>query len=104
MHHGYRHITIVSTAAMHTPLPVWVKSVGSTRPTISRHVRCASDSFRIGALQRFDEECHFRTHAAQQSAPYSMTSSAVASRVGGTSRPSDLAVLRLITSWKLVGC
>jgi hypothetical protein len=27
----------------------WVKSFGSTRPTISRHVRCASDSDRIGA-------------------------------------------------------
>jgi hypothetical protein len=30
---------------------------------------------------------------------YSITSSAVASRVGGTVRPSALAVLRLITSW-----
>jgi hypothetical protein len=30
-------------------LPLWVKNVGSTRPTISRHVRCTSDSSRIGA-------------------------------------------------------
>jgi hypothetical protein len=28
---------------------LWVKRVGSTRPTSSRHVRCASDSDRIGA-------------------------------------------------------
>ena len=35
---------------------------------------------------------------------HSITSSARASRVGGTSRPSALAVLRLITSSYLVGC
>src|SRR6266508_2951465 len=35
---------------------------------------------------------------------YSITSSARASRVGGTSRSSALAVLRLITSSNFVGC
>ena len=35
---------------------------------------------------------------------YSITSSAVASRVGGTVRPNALAVLRLITNSNLVGC
>ena len=35
---------------------------------------------------------------------YSITSSAMASSVGGTSRPSVLAVLRLITSSNLVDC
>ena len=35
---------------------------------------------------------------------HSMTSSASASRVGGTSRSSVLAVLRLITKSNLVGC
>jgi hypothetical protein len=35
---------------------------------------------------------------------YSITSSARASSVGGTSRPSALAVLRLMTSSNLVGC
>src|SRR5207248_1187110 len=35
---------------------------------------------------------------------YSITSSARASNVGGTVRPSALAVLRLITSSNLVGC
>ena len=38
-----------------------------------------------------------------KAAPYSITSSARASSVGGTSRPSALAVLRLITSSYLVG-
>ena len=32
---------------------------------------------------------------------YSITSSACASSVGGISRPSALAVLRLMTKWKL---
>src|SRR5262249_5849082 len=45
--------------------------------------------------------------AAQQrdelAPPHSITSSARASSVGGTSRPSALAVLRLMTSSKLVG-
>src|SRR5262245_54786029 len=36
--------------------------------------------------------------------PHSMTSSARASRDGGTVRPSDLAVLRFMTSSNLVGC
>ena len=40
----------------------------------------------------------------QQTDRYSITSSARASSVGGTSRPSALAVLRLITSSNLVGC
>src|SRR5262249_42518000 len=37
-------------------------------------------------------------------APHSITSSARASSVSGTSRPSALAVLRLIISSNLVGC
>jgi hypothetical protein len=35
---------------------------------------------------------------------HSITSSASASNVGGTSRPSDLSVLRLSTSSNFVGC
>ena len=43
------------------------------------------------------------THAVQQRVAYSITSSARASSVGGTSRPSAFAVLRLTTSSSLVG-
>jgi hypothetical protein len=39
---------------------------------------------------------HFRTHVLQQLRPYSMTSSARASSVAGSSISRDLAVLRLI--------
>ena len=35
---------------------------------------------------------------------YSITSSARASSVGGISRPSALAVLRLMTNWYLEAC
>src|SRR5262245_1774222 len=40
----------------------------------------------------------------QQQRSYSLTSSALASSVGGTTRPSAFAVLRLMTSSYLVGC
>jgi hypothetical protein len=43
-----------------------------------------------------------RRHAVQQTASYSITSSARSSNDGGTVRPSALAVLRLITSPNLV--
>jgi hypothetical protein len=42
--------------------------------------------------------------AAPAAGPYSITSSVRASSIGGTSRPSALAVLRLTTSSNLVGC
>src|SRR6516164_835771 len=48
------------------------------------------------------EKGHFQTHASQQSKPYSITSSALASTDAGRSRPSDLAVFRLTTSSYLV--
>src|SRR6478752_10677051 len=65
-----------------------------------------------GFLAQALEEPIFHHHApstlpftigAGVSLPYSMTSSARASSVGGISRPSALAVLRLITSSYFVG-
>ena len=46
--------------------------------------------------------CQEATYAAQQFALYSITSSARASRVGGTSKPIAFATIRLTTN--LVGC
>src|SRR6202022_1843421 len=43
-----------------------------------------------------------RTHALQKTAPYSITSSAMASSPGGKLRPNALAVLRLITNSNLI--
>jgi hypothetical protein len=45
--------------------------------------------------------CHFRTHASQQSKPYSITSSARASTDAGRSRKSALAVFRLVLGRRL---
>src|SRR5262249_62147509 len=64
-----------------------------SRPTPNRH--------QTGRI-----DCRDRTWPAERNelAPlHSITSSARASSVGGTSRPSALAVLRLITSSNLVG-
>jgi hypothetical protein len=48
--------------------------------------------------------CQEATYAVQQITAYSITSSAMASSLSGTSRPSALAVLRFMTSSNLVGC
>ncbi len=58
---------------------------------------------------RMAELCHFRTHPSQQKRRarlhgHSITSSARASRVGGRSMPSTLAVLRLTINSNLVVC
>src|SRR3974390_3078599 len=49
-----------------------------------------------------------RRHSAKQrdelTAPHSMTSSARASSIGGTSRPSAFAVFKLIASSNMTGC
>ena len=73
-----------------------------------RQVRSAFGSCRFRAVGGTYVECHNRTHAAQRTTrmglAYSITSSARASSVGGTSRPSALAVFKLMTSSKVVGC
>jgi hypothetical protein len=45
-----------------------------------------------------------QTHNLSLSASYSITSSAIASMLGGTSRPIVLAVVKLMTSSYFVGC
>ncbi len=65
------------------------------------------DPTRTGGLLRARRERPRRRAADERdelAAPHSITSSALASSVAGTSRPSALAVLRLITSSNLVGC
>ena len=74
-------------------------SAGSGVSTPTRRIRsacCARTAERPrrrGAAEQRDEVA----------APHSITSSARASSIGGTSRPSAFAVLRLITSSYLVG-
>jgi hypothetical protein len=59
------------------------------------------------AAQRSCEPCHVGAPFALADdlpARQSITSSARASSVGGTSRPSTLAVVKLMTRSNLVGC
>ena len=65
------------------------------------HYRC-----RLLLRARRKRPCRRRTAESRDELPpshHSITSSARASSVGGTSRPSALAVLRLITNSNLVG-
>jgi hypothetical protein len=71
------------------------KIVLQHNPSISRH-----RSRRLPGPVR----CQNRTRAPQQKPDYSITSSARASSIGGTSRPSALAALRLITSSNREDC
>ena len=48
--------------------------------------------------------CHFRTKCIAAKPTYSITVSAVVSNIGGTARPSALAVFKLMASSNLVGC
>ena len=69
---------------------------------------CSHVSFRPAADKPhhglYSAMCHKPTYAVQQKVPYSITSSAVASSVGGTVRPSILAVSWLMTSSNLLAC
>jgi len=70
----------------------------SARFPLSRHLQ----TYRCGALSDAVGSGADACGAANRE-PYSITSSARTSNVGGTSRPSALAVLRLMTSSYLVG-
>ena len=73
--------------------------VSTTSPDIPQLPTCERTS-------KTAAKCHLRIYGPQQNQVlhgYSITSSARARRVGGTSMPSALAVLRLITSSYLVG-
>src|SRR5262245_66542663 len=74
--------------------PLWVKS---------RHVHCTSPCPLYPRKRHQTRHMECPLWAVSGHSTYSITSSARASRLGGTERPSALAVLRLITSSELVG-
>src|SRR5262249_37269079 len=89
----------------HHPCKACFRLAGSPLPGDSRTPWIATKGFRasssspgLGLAQgKFHFEPPFASH-------HSITSSARASRVGGTSSPSVLAVFKLITRSYLVGC
>lgn len=77
----------------------WVNfDLSPYRAVLAYRQRIGSRPARNGA------KGHFRTHARQQFAVYSITSSARAMISGGIASPMALAALRLITSSNFVGC
>jgi hypothetical protein len=63
---------------------------------------CTSEIVRVVPTTALSK-CN-KVRALKRLSDYSMTSSARTSKVGGTTSPSALAVLRLITSSNFVGC
>ena len=77
---------------------------GSSPPCETRSPRRHSHWSPSGRAQPGIEPVNPNRTARELAALHSITSSARASSVGGTSRPSAFAVLRLITRSNLVGC
>jgi hypothetical protein len=69
-----------------------------------RHFRFPSDSGRTADIAACLKSATTGLMHRSKRQSYSMTQSAIASRFGGISIASAFAVLRLITSWNLVGC
>src|SRR5262249_53702127 len=86
-------VTREKTHSRASPLPPCAASILTLRAIA---LRLLPDS---GAITKY-----FTQHASPPRRDHSITSSARASSCGGTSRPSALAVFRLITSSNLVGC
>ena len=85
-----------------------VKFPGPTRHlqpscSIAFDVSLPSDTFRAPGRSVTEALGHEQTHALHKIRAYSITSSATASSVGGTSMPSRFAVCRLMTNSNLVG-
>src|SRR5262249_18759731 len=71
------------------------------RPGIDK---CDNRDRLLRARRERPRRCYAAEQRDELASPHSITSSARASSVGGTSIPSVFAVLRLITSSNLVGC
>src|SRR3954464_4161748 len=81
-----------------TPHAIAVYASQPLSPVATQH------SLPSGRYSLLGPDFHRLDRASFAWRTHSITSSARASRVGGTVRPSALAVLRLITSSNLVGC
>jgi hypothetical protein len=94
-------------ACVPTPPPFGkvVKGIDGRHHGQTRYrVRCPPFATDLGAPQRTTLCAKRRPEQVQQRSSYSITSSARCWSIQGTSRPSALAVLRLITSSSFVGC
>ena len=106
-----RHKRSAPTSSSHTPWPNPHSACGTAAAPLPA-ISCLG-AFRPPAARARGEVRHCRqpktctqpavSNRSKRGDRYSITSSARASSVGGTSRPSAFAVLRLMTSSYLVG-
>lgn len=101
---GGRQIRIFNSSCPSRQVVAW--PIADVPVRLSRQLRTPNSqrSWRgsnvpNSAPQRNDAMCHRRTHAPQQTPPYSITSSASAVSVAGISSPIDFAVFKLMTNW-----
>src|SRR5438270_13945874 len=81
-----------------TPHAIAVYASQPLSPVVTQH------SLPSGRYSLLGPDSHRQDRTSFAWRTYSITSSASASSVGGTLRPSVLAVLRLITKSNFVGC
>ncbi len=92
---------MTAIAAPHSQCRSWVKSADLNGAVT---LPVCPDQQTISEPNQTSPSGQFPTNARSKQVLYSITLSALASSVGGTSRPSALAVLRLIANSNLVGC
>ena len=93
-------------ASFYQRSPVRGPTMWAIQQCVKDVLRIAYESEDFGQAKARIEQLFVEAKAAHRGhrVPHSITSSAVASSVGGTVRPSAFAVLRLITSSSLVAC
>src|SRR5262249_8493406 len=94
---------LCSTAKLTADRPLGVKSARAGRRAAAPHVRFAPTATELMRRREVSRSVKSGFEQSQHGRPYSITSSARVMSVGGTSRPSAVAVLRLMTSSYLVG-
>ena len=92
---------VCTVAILRRPCPLWVKSRHSAATFVMSALPPKADIGSTCQDVRFVPKADI-LHCGRDC--YSITSSARASSVGGISRPSALAVVRLMTRSNLVGC
>src|SRR5262249_61553682 len=93
------HIAEIAHPAAKGPEDVHPRGGGERRQQADERLTCRL----LRARHERPRDCSAAEQRYELAPPHSITSSARASTVGGISRPSALAVLRLITNSYLVG-
>ena len=85
------------------PISAWGSLSTEAAAPAARPTSASPQKLTSVPNEKFGRDGPAKSHALQQRASYSITSSARAMSVGGTWRPSALAVFRLITNSNFIG-